>query len=76
MTGGLRISGRNKITGTVKEIELDGLLARVVLSIGRQTITAIITREACLELDLEVGDRAAALVKATEVMILKSEPKG
>ena len=67
----MRISGRNKLAGKVKEIELDGLLARVVLQIGRQPITAIITKEACMELDLKVGDVASALIKATEVMILK-----
>jgi molybdopterin-binding protein len=66
-----KISGRNKIAGFVQEIEFDGLLARVVLAVGRQAITAIITKEACLELDLQVGDNASALIKATEVMILK-----
>jgi molybdopterin-binding protein len=66
-----RIRGRNRIAATVREIEFDGLLARVVLAVGRQAITAIITREACLELDLQVGDNASVLIKATEVMILK-----
>ncbi|MEW5978015.1 MAG: helix-turn-helix transcriptional regulator [Acidobacteriota bacterium] len=68
---GLRISGRNKLTGVVREIELDGLLARVVLAIGRQEITAVITREACLELGLKIKEPATALIKATEVMIIK-----
>ena len=66
-----RISGRNKLRGKVREIEYDGLLARIVLDIGHQSITAIITREASQELDLKVGDTASALIKATEVMILK-----
>ena len=67
----MRISGRNKLRGKVREIEYDGLLARIVLDIGHQSITAIITREASQELDLKVGDIASALIKATEVMILK-----
>jgi molybdopterin-binding protein len=38
---------------------------------GEQQITAIITADAAGELHLKVGDRAAALIKSTEVMILR-----
>ena len=55
--------------GTVAEIAIEGLLAKVVLSIGDQRVTAIITADAARELDLKPGDSAVALVKATEVMI-------
>jgi molybdopterin-binding protein len=51
-----------------------GLLARVALDIGGQQVTAIITRDACRDLNLKVGDTAAALIKATEVMILRPVP--
>jgi molybdopterin-binding protein len=46
-------------------------MAQVALSIGGQTITAIITADAVRELRLKVGDTAAALIKSTEVMILR-----
>jgi len=67
-----RISGRNQLRGTVAEIVIDGLMAKVVLSIGDQRVTAIITADAVRELDLKPGDTAAALIKSTEVMIIRT----
>ncbi len=64
-----RISGRNQLLGTVVEVTVDGLLAKVVLAIGNQHVTAIITADAVRELALRSGDSAVALIKATEVMI-------
>jgi len=69
------ISGRNQLVGTITALEVVGLLARVALDIGGQQVTAIITRDACRDLNLKVGDTAAALIKATEVMILRPVPK-
>ena len=66
------ISGRNQLTGRVTQIRVDGLMAQVTLSIGGQTITSIITADAVREMRLKVGDTAAALIKSTEVMILKN----
>ena len=64
-----RISGRNQLIGSVLDVQIDGLLAKVVLSFGNQQITAIITADAIREMDLKKGDAAAALIKSTEVMI-------
>jgi molybdopterin-binding protein len=69
--GTARISGRNQLLGRVAEIVIDGLMAKVVLSIGDQRVTAIITADAVRELDLKPGDTAVALIKATEVMIIR-----
>lgn len=66
-----KISGRNQLMGRVLELKFDGLLAQVTLAIGEQHITSIITADAARELRLKVGDRAAALIKSTEVMILR-----
>jgi molybdopterin-binding protein len=60
-----QVSGRNQIVN----VRIEGLLAQVVLSIGDQQVTAIITADGARELRLQKGDTAAALVKATEVMI-------
>jgi molybdopterin-binding protein len=68
-----RISGRNQLVGRVTEVRVDGLMAQVRLSIGGQEITSIITADAVREMGLEVGQIAAALVKSTEVMIVKLE---
>lgn len=66
-----RISGRNQLVGKVLEVKFDGLLAQVKLSISGQVMTAIITAEAAREMRLKRGEAAAALVKSTEVMIVR-----
>jgi molybdopterin-binding protein len=66
-----RISGRNQLLGRVVALKYSGLLAQVTLAIGEQHITSIITADAAKELRLKPGDRAAALIKSTEVMILR-----
>jgi molybdopterin-binding protein len=65
------ISGRNKLLGTVESVRLDGLLAEVKLNIGGQVITAIITSQACRDLGLKRGVQAYALMKSTEVMVVR-----
>jgi molybdopterin-binding protein len=65
------ISGRNQLAGRITEIKMDGLIAQVALSIGGQKITSIITADAVREMRLKVGDTAAALIKSTEVMIVR-----
>lgn len=65
------ISGRNQLTGRIVELKFEGLLAQVKLSIGGQIITSIITAEAAREMQLAVGQTASALIKSTEVMVLR-----
>jgi molybdopterin-binding protein len=67
--GAARISGRNQLLGTVLEVTIEGLLAKVVLAVGTQRVTSIITADSARELGLKPGDEALALIKATEVMI-------
>ena len=66
-----KISGRNQLVGRVLEIKVDGLMAQVRLSIAGQVITSIITADAVAEMGLKKGDIAAALIKSTEVMIVR-----
>ena len=65
------VSGRNQLVGRIVELKIDGLLAQVKLSIGGQIITSIITADAAREMQLEVGETVAALIKSTEVMVLR-----
>ena len=65
------ISGRNQLTGRIVELKFDGLLAQVKLSIGGQIITSVITAEAAREMQLAVGETASALIKSTEVMLIR-----
>lgn len=71
-TGFRHISGRNQLIGRVTDIKISGLIAQVSLSIGGQHITSIVTADAVREMRLKVGDKAAALIKSTEVMILRA----
>lgn len=66
-----KISGRNQLVGRVLSIKYSGLLAQVTLAIGEQHITAIITADAAKEMRLKPGEKAAALIKSTEVMLLR-----
>ncbi|MGC1105422.1 MAG: helix-turn-helix transcriptional regulator [Candidatus Acidiferrales bacterium] len=66
-----RISGRNQLVGRVVAIKTSGLLAQITLSIGEQRITSIITADAAREMRLQKGDTVAALIKSTEVMIVR-----
>lgn len=65
------ISGRNKLLGTVIEARYEGLLAQVTLDVGGQLVTSIITSDAARSLNIKKGVRAYALIKATEVMIIR-----
>ena len=66
-----RVSGRNQLVGRIEDVRISGLMAEVVLSIGDQWITSIITARSAREMQLKPGQAAAALIKATEVMILR-----
>ncbi len=66
-----RISGRNQLVGRIDEVRISGLMAEVKISIGDQQITSIITAGSAREMQLKPGQTAAALIKATEVMIIR-----
>jgi molybdopterin-binding protein len=69
----MKLSGRNKLKGTVKSVELSGVMARVVIDIGcGNEVTSIITNESANELGLETGKTVTALIKATSVMVMDS----
>jgi len=63
------LSARNRFSGTVREVKVDGLLAQVELEAGPFRIVSVITSEAARELGLESGTPATAVVKATSIMV-------
>jgi len=65
------ISARNKLHGTVEDVELGDIMAHVVVRVGDNLIESAITRRSADELKLKKGDTVVAVVKATEVMIQK-----
>jgi molybdopterin-binding protein len=66
-----RVSGRNQLVGRIDQVRISGLMAEVKISIGEQQITSIITASSAREMHLKAGQTAVALIKATEVMILR-----
>ena len=68
----MKISARNQFEGSVETVEKGVVTATVKIKVnGPVTITAIISKEAVEDLKLQRGDRAAAVIKATEVMVAK-----
>lgn len=67
----MNISGRNKLPGKVMDIKSGAVMAQVTLDINGQQVVSAITNDSVAELDLKPGDTATALIKATDVMIIK-----
>jgi len=69
----MKASARNRLPGVVTEVKIEGLMAQVELKVVDNHVVSLISAEAALELDLKVGDRAVAMVKATSVMVARDE---
>jgi molybdate transport system regulatory protein len=66
----LRTSARNQLSGVVIRREVGAVTDEVVLELDAgKTLVATITRASDEALDLRVGDRALALVKASHVIL-------
>jgi molybdopterin-binding protein len=66
----MALSARNRLEGTVRSVETDGLMAEVVIELGDgQEITSTITRASAERLGIEPGVEAAAVIKASEVLV-------
>jgi molybdopterin-binding protein len=68
----MKLSARNVLKGRVIEVKKGVTTAHVKIEIGRgAVITSSITMEAVNELKLKAGDKAAAIIKASDVMVGK-----
>jgi molybdopterin-binding protein len=67
----MTISARNRLEGKVTEVQLDGVMAHVVIRVGNNLIESVITRRSAEEMKLKVGDTVSAVIKSTEVMLEK-----
>lgn len=68
---GDEISARNRFSGVVRSVEVQGVMGMIEIEAGPHRISAAITRDAIDELGLVEGDEATALVKATSVMVIR-----
>ena len=69
--GQLTLSARNKLSGTIIDINRGAVNAIVKVELpSNVVITSSITLEAVDELDLTIGTEVTAVVKASEVLIM------
>ncbi len=70
---GRKLSARNRLKGTITSIKKGGVVAGVEVKLDGtgDIVYSVITLEAVSDLKLKVGDKVAAIIKATEVMISK-----
>jgi molybdopterin-binding protein len=68
----MKLSARNRLEGKITEMELDGVMAHVTVSVGKNVIESVITRRSAEEMKLKVGDTVSAVIKSTEVMLEKA----
>jgi molybdate transport system regulatory protein len=71
-----RVSARNRLPGRVVRVRLGEVMAQVTIRVGKHTVDAVITRDSAEELALAAGDRVVALVKSTEIMVVKEVEEG
>jgi molybdopterin-binding protein len=62
-------SARNRFTGVVTRVDRQGVVALVELQAGPHRLVSLMTCDGADELDLEPGDLAVAVVKATSVIV-------
>ncbi len=62
-------SARNRLAGIVTRVVRDTVMAQVEIQAGPFRVVSLMSREAADELGLEVGVRAVATVKATQVSV-------
>ncbi len=66
---GVGRSARNRFVGLVTNITMDTVMAQVELQCGPHRVVSLMSSEAVVELGLEPGSVAIAVIKATNVMV-------
>lgn len=65
-----KISARNQLRGTVEEIVLGTVTAKVTVRVGENAIESVITKQSIEEMGIKLGDTVTALIKSTEVLLM------
>ena len=68
----MKMSARNRFAGAVSEVKRGSVMAQVTVDIGggHKVVSAILA-ESAEDLGLKKGDKVTAVVKSTDVLILK-----
>ena len=62
---------RNQLTGKIIEIKQGDIMSEVVISVGDSEITSVMTTDSLLQAGFKKGDKATALIKAINVVLIK-----
>jgi molybdopterin-binding protein len=65
----MKLSARNMIRGKIVDVVKEQATAHVKIDVNGTIITSMITHEAVDELGLKKGMNAAAVIKASDVMV-------
>ena len=65
------LSARNQLPGVIKELQLGGVMAHVVVKVGDNLVESVITRRSAEAMGLKKGDAVKVVIKSTEVMLQK-----
>jgi len=69
----LQISARNQLHGTITAVRHGDVMSTIKTVLGDgQVLTAAITKDAAVDLDLAPGDGVVIVIKSTEVMVAKA----
>ena len=67
----MKISARNQLKGTIKQVTPGAVMSEVVVDVAGQEVVAMITKASVDRLALKPGDTVVAIIKSTDVMIGK-----
>ena len=65
------LSARNQFPGTVKSVKLGNVMAEVIVEVNGLEVVSLISRTSAEQLGLKTGDKVTAIIKSTEVMVMK-----
>lgn len=62
---------RNNLTGKIIEIKQGDIMSEIIVQVGENQITSVMTTDSLREAGFKVGDTATALIKAINVVLVK-----
>lgn len=65
----MQLSARNQLKGTVKAVELGGIMAEVTVVVGDNEVVAAITRASAERLGLAAGQPVTVIIKSTDILL-------
>lgn len=65
----MRTSARNQLTAVIRSVRDEGMLMRIELDCGFP-LKALLTRQACADLELKPGERIMVMIKAPQIHLI------